>query len=66
MWKISEALWDSKVSPVAISGLHKKACVHIEDWRNRAFAGRAVSMRTGSICVGVAVAAHDRVLRWSG
>ena len=32
---ITEALWGSKESPAAISGLNKKAYVHIEDWRNR-------------------------------
>ena len=32
---ITEALWDSKVSPAAVSELNKKAYVHIEDWRNR-------------------------------
>lgn len=31
---ITEALWDSKVSPSTISELNKKAYVHIEDWRN--------------------------------
>ena len=28
-------LWGSKVSPTTISGLNKKAYVHIENWRNR-------------------------------
>ena len=28
---ITEALWDSKVSPATISELNKKAYVHIED-----------------------------------
>lgn len=31
---ITEALWDSKVSPSTISELNKKAYIHIEDWRN--------------------------------
>ena len=37
---ITEALWGSKVSPVTISELNKKAYVHIEDWRNRPLQGR--------------------------
>ncbi len=36
---ITEALWGSKVSPATISGLNKKAYVHIEDWRNRPLQG---------------------------
>ena len=36
---ITEALWDSKVSPAAVSELNKKACVRIEDWRNRPLQG---------------------------
>ena len=36
---ITEALWDSKVSPATISELNKKAYVHIEDWRNRPLQG---------------------------
>ena len=36
---ITEALWDSKVSPAAVSELNKKAYVHIEDWRNRPLQG---------------------------
>lgn len=36
---ITEALWDSKVSPSTISELNKKAYVHIEDWRNRPLQG---------------------------
>ena len=36
---ITEALWGSKVSPSAISELHKKAYVHIEDWCNRPLQG---------------------------
>ena len=36
---ITEALWDSKVSPSTISELNKKAYVHIEDWRNRSLQG---------------------------
>ena len=32
---ITEAQWDSKVSPATISELNKKSYVHIEDWRNR-------------------------------
>lgn len=31
---ITEALWGTKVSPSTISELNKKACAHIEDWRN--------------------------------
>ena len=41
---ITEALWGSKVSPATISELNKKAYVHIEDWRNRPLAGRALSV----------------------
>ena len=37
---ITEALWGSKVSPVTISELNKKAYVHIEDWRYRPLQGR--------------------------
>ena len=36
---ITEALCGSKVSPVTISELNKKAYVHIEDWRNRPLQG---------------------------
>lgn len=36
---ITEALWETKVSPGAISELNKKAYVHIEDWRNRPLQG---------------------------
>ena len=36
---IAEALWGSKVSPSTISGLNKKAYIHIEDWRNRPLQG---------------------------
>lgn len=36
---ITEALWDSKVSPSTIIKLNKKAYVHIEDWRNRPLRG---------------------------
>ena len=36
---ITEALWGSKVSPVTISELNKKAYVHIEDWRNHPLQG---------------------------
>lgn len=36
---ITEALWDSKVSPATISELNKKSYVHIEDWRNRPLQG---------------------------
>ena len=36
---ITEALWDSKVSPATISELNKKAYVRIEDWRNRPLQG---------------------------
>ena len=36
---ISEALWGSKVSASTISGLNKKAYVHIEEWRNRELKG---------------------------
>jgi len=36
---ITEALWGSKVSPSTISGLNKKAYVHIEEWRNRKLQG---------------------------
>ena len=36
---ITEALWDSKVSPATVSELNKKACVRIEDWRNRPLQG---------------------------
>ena len=36
---ITEALWDSKVSPSTISELNKKAYVHIEGWRNRPLQG---------------------------
>ena len=32
---ITEAPLGSKVSPATISEMNKKACVHIEDWRNR-------------------------------
>ena len=39
MEDITEALWGSKVSPSTISELYKKACVHIEDWRNRPLQG---------------------------
>ncbi len=31
----TEALWGSKVSPITMSELNKKAYVHIEEWRNR-------------------------------
>ncbi len=37
---ITGALWGSKVSPATISELNKKACVHIEAWRNRPLQGR--------------------------
>lgn len=37
---ITEALWGTKVSPVTISELNKKAYVHIEEWRNRSLHGR--------------------------
>ena len=30
----TEALWGSKVSPVIISELNKKAYIHIKNWRN--------------------------------
>ena len=36
---ITEALWGTKVSPATISELNKKACVHIEEWRNRPLQG---------------------------
>ena len=36
---ITEALWGSKVSHAIISELNKKACVRIEDWRNRPLQG---------------------------
>ena len=36
---ITEALWDSKVSPATISELNKKSYVHIEAWRNRPLQG---------------------------
>ena len=36
---ITEALWGTKVSPSTISGLNKKAYVHIEEWRNRPLKG---------------------------
>ena len=36
---ITEALWGSRVSPSTISGLNKKAYVHIEEWRNRPLQG---------------------------
>ena len=41
---ITEALWGVKVSPSTISELNKKRYVHIEDWRNRHSARRAVSV----------------------
>ena len=36
---ITEALWNSKISPSTISELNKKAYVHIEEWRNRPLQG---------------------------
>ena len=36
---ITEALWGTKVSPGTVSELNKKACVHIEQWRNRSLQG---------------------------
>ena len=36
---ITEALRGSKISPAAVSELNKKACVRIEDWRNRPLQG---------------------------
>ena len=36
---ITEALWDSKVSPSTISELNKKAYVNIEAWQNRPLQG---------------------------
>ena len=36
---ITEALWGSKVLPVTISELNKKAYIHIKDWRNRPLQG---------------------------
>lgn len=36
---ITEALWRSKVSPLTISELNKKAYIHIKDWRNRSLQG---------------------------
>lgn len=36
---ITEALWESKVSPSTISELNKKAHVNIETWRNRPLQG---------------------------
>ena len=52
---ITEALWGSKVSPATISQLNKKACIHIEDWRNRPLCRAAdtrMSTCTASICAG--------------
>ena len=51
---ITEALWDSKVSPATVSELNKKAYIHIEDWRNRPLQEGAIrmSMWTASICAG--------------
>lgn len=37
---ITEAICGGKVSPATISELNKKACVHIEDWRNRPLQGK--------------------------
>lgn len=39
MGDITEALWDSKVSPATISNLNKKAYVHIRDWWIRPLQG---------------------------
>ena len=36
---VTEALWDSKVSPGTISNLNKKAYEHIEEWRMRPLSG---------------------------
>lgn len=37
---ITEALWNSKVSPATISESNKKAYVHLENWRHRPLKGR--------------------------
>ena len=49
---ITEALWGSRVSPSTISGLNKKAYVHIEDWRKRPRGAAVIrtSMWMASIC----------------
>ena len=36
---ITEALWETKVSPGTISNLNQKAYTHIETWRNRPLTG---------------------------
>lgn len=36
---ITEALWETKVSPGAIRNLNKKAYEHIENWRTRPLSG---------------------------
>ena len=43
---ITEALWDSKVSPAAVSELNKKAYVHIEDWRTGLCRADGIRMST--------------------
>ena len=40
MEDISEALWGSRVSASTISDLNQKACVHIEEWRQRPLSGK--------------------------
>ena len=37
---ITEALWETKVSPGTISNLNKRAYEHIEKWRNRPLEGK--------------------------
>ena len=43
---ITEALWDSKVSPAAVSELNKKAYVHIDDWRTGLCRADGIRMST--------------------
>ena len=43
---IIEALWNSKVSPAAVSELNKKAYVHIEDWRTGLCRADGIRMST--------------------
>ena len=62
---ITEALWGSKVSPSTISGLNKKAYVHIEDWRNAPCrAAIRMSMWTASICAGIGAASMKTSPFW--
>ena len=56
---ITEVLWDSKVSPAAVSELNKKAYVHIEDWRTGLCRADGIRMSTWTASACAATGAEN-------